>query len=630
MIIRFFIITILTAVLSACSTAPSPPSGSSPADADLSTDGQASPAQEDPNSFLQLAKQASGAEKDQHLLRATTLFIQAGDYSSARSTLALINIELAEASTLRLHQIHSANIAVGTGKPRLALKLLPFSSILPKDQQIMVYQIRAQAFLHAGYPVESTKTRVQMDALLTDEAQKQSNHQAIWETLSLLPETTLHQLSLTPLHPVFLGWIELAKVAKRGQIDWQHLQDGIAKWRQRYPNHPAAKIFIAELDSKQVELLERPAHIAVMLPFSGAYAQISAAIRDGFMSAYYQHPDKERRPKISFINTDTRTGIWNNYKTAVDKGADFIVGPFQKASVNILAQSEQLDVPTLTLNYGQQQSQVTKNLFQFGLLPEDEARQIAELAFRQGRLHAAVLIPEGKWGERLRIAFQQRFEELGGTVINAQTYTPAKNDFKRPIQNLLNISQSISRHRRLKNLLRTDLKFTPYRRQDVDMIFIAATPRDARQLKPQFRFHYAGELPVYATSHAYTGKLDKNADRDIDELYYCDMPWILNPTNKIKQSLNRYWPDQQRHTRLFALGVDAYNMIPFLGRLQAKSYERFSGQTGNIYLDPFKRLHRELLWAQFIRGVPTLIDLNTLPEIIAIETGLPEQQSQQR
>ena len=162
------------------------------------------------------------------------------------------------------------------------------------------------------------------------------------------------------------------------------------------------------------------------------------------------------------------------------------------------------------------------------------------------------------------------------------------------------------------------------------MIFIAATPRDARQLKPQFKFHYAGELPVYATSHAYTGKLDKNADRDIDDLYYCDMPWILNPGNQIKQSLNRYWPEQERHSRLFALGVDAYNIIPFLGRLQAKSYERFSGQTGNIYLDPFKRLHRELLWAQFIRGVPTLIDLNTLPENIALETGLPKQQSQQR
>jgi hypothetical protein len=157
------------------------------------------------------------------------------------------------------------------------------------------------------------------------------------------------------------------------------------------------------------------------------------------------------------------------------------------------------------------------------------------------------------------------------------------------------------------------------------MIFMAATPRDARQLKPQFKFHYAGELPVYATSHAYTGKRDANADRDIDDLYYCDMPWILNPAPHLKQALLTYWPEQQQYTRFFALGTDAYNLIPFMGRLQAKSYERFSGQTGNIYLDPFRRLHRELLWAQFVRGEPVLIDLNTLPENILLDqTGLSQ------
>jgi outer membrane PBP1 activator LpoA protein len=236
------------------------------------------------------------------------------------------------------------------------------------------------------------------------------------------------------------------------------------------------------------------------------------------------------------------------------------------------------------------------------------------MAFRQGHTHAAILIPNGDWGQRLHIAFRQRFEELGGTVINSQTYAPGNNDFKHAIQTLLNINQSYARHRKIKRLLDHDLKFIPYRRQDVDMIFIAATPIDARQLKPQLKFHYAGELPVYTTSHAYTGKLDKRADRDIDELFYCDMPWILNPPGRLKQSLTEYWPGQERYTRFFALGTDAYNIIPFMGRLQEKSYERFSGQTGNIYLDPFKRLHRELLWAQFQYGKPTLIDLNKLPE----------------
>lgn len=104
------------------------------------------------------------------------------------------------------------------------------------------------------------------------------------------------------------------------------------------------------------------------------------------------------------------------------------------------------------------------------------------------------------------------------------------------------------------------------------------------------------------------------------------MPWILNPPNKFKQSLLTHWPEQQLYTRLFALGVDAYNVIPFLGRLQAKSYDRFSGQTGNLYLDPLNRVHRELLWAQFHRGIPKLTDINTMPIDYILDETQPAHQ----
>ncbi len=620
---HYLALFVLTALLSSCAI--TPVSDDLAKVDDLGEQIDISQFEKSAEQYVELANLSTGLQRDQHLLSAAELFIIQKDFESAQLQLNAINIETADADSLRRAQILSARIALGTGDPRQALKLLQFSDILSTELQISVYKIRARAFLNAGYPLESAKTRIQLDSILSDETDREQNHQAIWEILSLFPTTTLNQLSLSPLHPDFLGWIELAKVAKQGQIDWQHLQEGIFNWRKRYPNHPAAKVFIEQLGLDQIELMERPAHIAVLLPLSGRYADIAATIRDGFMSAYYQHPDTSRRPEISFIDTGANPmAIWNHYRQAVDQGAQFIVGPFIKSAVNSLAQAAELEVPTLTLNYAQNKEEPTHNLLQFGLLPEDEARQSAEMAFRQGHSKAAVLVPEGDWGERLAVAFRQKFEELGGRVINNQTYTPAKNDFKRPIQSLFNINQSHARHRRLQRVLKTNLKFIPYRRQDVDMIFIAATPRDARQLKPQFKFHYAGELPVYATSHAFTGRIDKNADRDIDDLYYCDMPWVLNPDRQLKHSLQRYWPQQERYTRFFALGADAYNLIPFLGRLQSKPFERFSGQTGNLYLDSNNQLHRELLWAQFIRGIPTLIDINTLPEHFVENTGTPQ------
>ncbi|MCW9055236.1 MAG: penicillin-binding protein activator [Gammaproteobacteria bacterium] len=606
---------LLTLFISACTQAPLRPGDEKTGEPPVET----SVIKKTAEDYLNLAQLSTGNVRDLHLIQAAELYVSNSNFDNAQNILANINAETASIAVLRNMQMLSARIALGRGKPRDALKLLTFSEILPTTQQIEVFYLRAQAFLDAGYPLEAAKTRVQMDKYLENDNEKEENHQAIWEALSLLSETTLRQLSYAPLNKQFLGWVELANITKRAQIDWQHLQQNIYRWRQNYPQHPATKIFSQELGLRQIELMEQPAHIAVLLPLTGRYSKITGAIRDGFMTAYLQHTNKNQRPRITFIDTANQPDkIWNHYHKAIDKGADFIVGPFLKSAVSSLANGEELNVPTLSLNYAESQTQATPNLFQMGLLPEDEARQSAEMAFRQGHLHAAILVPEGPWGQRLSNSFQQRFEELGGTVINTETYISGKNDFKQPIQKLLNIDKSISRHRKLQTLLKTDLKFTPYRRQDVDMIFMAATPKNARQLKPQFKFHYAGELPVYSTSHAFTGKIDARSDRDIDDLLYCDMPWILNPSKPLKQALTQNWPEHQQYTRFFALGADAYHLIPYLKRLQAKTYERFSGQTGNIYLDSFNRLRRELLWAQFVRGKPVILDLNKLPEDLSL------------
>ena len=583
---------------------------------------------EDPQEFLQQAQISQGAARFDFWQTAIEILIRQQRFDEAQNQLNLLSAEFQNPAQQAGLQILHARLSLQQGQPQTALKQLPMSSILPEQQQIDVYKIRAKAFLAAGYPLESAKTRIQLESLLTDEFEQQLNNQATWEALSQLPLSSLQQLSQAPLHPTLRGWIELAKVSRSAQTDWQHLQENIFAWQQRYPNHPAADVFARQLGIRQLELIQRPKHIVILLPLSGQYASAAAAIRNGLMSAYYLHPDKNLRPTLSFLDTSNNTAaIWNYYRKAVEMGADFIVGPFLKTAVNHLAQSRQLEVPTLTLNYAQNTDKLTNNMFQFGLLPEDEARQAAEMAFRQGHRQAVSIVPAGRWGKRLATAFSERFIKLGGQIVNAQTYVPGKNDFKRPIQKLLNIDQSYARKRRLQRLLNTRLKFIPYRRQDVDMIFMAATPQDARQLKPQFKFHYAGDLPVYATSHVFSGRLQKAIDRDLNNMYYTDMPWMLAPDTSLKKTFKKYWPEQQRLSRFYALGFDAYNLIPYLGQLKAKPYERFSGQTGDISVDAQQRLHRELLWAQFKRSQPTLIELNYVPEDMAEKNAMDSQKS---
>ena len=626
-----FCYLILSILLASCGSLPGPQTpGTQTEPPSLSSETEEEPGliNENPEDYLQQAQQTTGQARFELLTKAINILIRQKQFTAARQQIDLLSSEYPHPYLQPSIQILQARLALYQGQPREALKRLPMAQILPTRQQIEVYQLRAKAFMTAGYPLEAAKTRVQMEPLLKDEFAQQLNHQAIWEALSRLPLSSLRQLSQAPLHPQLLGWIELAKIARSAQTDWQHLQENIFAWQSRYPEHPAARIFAQQLGIKQLELMQHPEHIAVLLPLTGQYASAAAAIRDGLISAYYQHPDKNLRPEISFLDTShNASAIWNYYRKAVDMGADFIIGPFLKTAVNHLAQASRLEVPTLTLNYAQNQEKLTENMFQFGLLPEDEARQAADMAFRQGHKQAITLVPKGPWGERLFRAFSQRFTELGGQIVNSGTYTPGKNDFKHPIQRLLNIDQSIKRYRQLQRLLKTRLKFTPYRRQDVDMIFMAATPKDARQLKPQFKFHYAGDLPVYATSHAFSGKINPAIDRDLNELYYTDMPWMLTPNPAIKKIFKKYWPEEERLSRFYALGYDAYNLIPYLAQLKAKPYERFSGQTGNIYIDDKQRLHRELLWAQFIKGKPELIELTYVPEEAANDDAMDAKKS---
>ncbi|HBM24713.1 MAG TPA: hypothetical protein DD411_14230, partial [Alcanivorax sp.] len=46
--------------------------------------------------------------------------------------------------------------------------------------------------------------------------------------------------------------------------------------------------------------------------------------------------------------------------------------------------------------------------------------------------------------------------------------------------------------------------------------FLVADPNEGRQIKPALNFHYARDLPVFATSHLYNGTPAPRRDQDLD------------------------------------------------------------------------------------------------------------------
>lgn len=494
-----------------------------------------------------------------------------------------------------------------------ALRLLPDPARAPGPElRTRILAIRADAYAMTGRAGRALADRIRRERLLDTPAAIDANHEAIWTVLRGLPAARIEELAATEAAPILQGWAELALAARRARSGDAAVRATLEKWRGRFPDHPANERFVASIAEQVRAALTYPERIALLLPLSGALAESAGAVRDGLMAGYYAQPERIERPRITVYDTgDQGLEPAEAYRRAADAGADFVIGPLRKPAVAAIAALGERPAPVLSLNYlpGDAPDAPDK-LYQFGLLPEDEARQAADAAVQNEHFNAVALVPAGEWGTRMVDAFRERFESLGGTVLEVSRYNSKASDHGRVIKRLLNLDSSYRRERLLQSRIGREVRFEPRRRQDVEVIFMAAMPRQARLLEPQLEFHRAGDLPVYATSHVFTGSEDQEADWDLNGLYFTELPWILDNLDEpdgLYRRLVEYWPGaRERHTRLYALGIDAFALLPHLDRL-ARRDAIFNGRTGHLSLDDRNRLHRQLRWAVFVEGRPAQV-----------------------
>lgn len=552
--------------------------------------------------YLSLALKTQPPLRQQYQLIAAETMLETEQLNQAEQILQWINIDELNTQQAVRYQLLSARIALFKQQAEHTLRIL--TKPLPVDTApeyfLDFHQLRAQAYNRLGNHLETAREHLLREQYLTSRDIIFQNQEAIWQNLSMLSETALKKLIIQPPPDPFSGWMALVIITKASGLSRTEIKQQLKEWRQTYPEHPVQNSIFNNLLERSQTLASRPEHIALLLPLSGRFARAGEAVRDGIMAAYYEDADANNDVKIRVYDSgdDSRQAM-ANYQRAVKNGAEFVIGPLDKGSTNALAQRRELPVTTLSLNYGEKQD-IASNMFQFALPPENEARQAAEQAWLDGHSTGAVLVPEGAWGERVYQAFQERWVALGGQVVAEGRYDAKKSDFSAPLKQLLNLNQSEQRHRDIQNVIGKKMEYTPRRRQDIDFIFIAAFPRQARLIRPQIRFHHAAKIPVYATSHIYSGKIDRNSDRDMDGIIFGDMPWTLGRVKKDK-ILSGYSHQLQR---LIALGIDAYRLIPQLGLLAHYPHERFPGVTGSLRVDPEHRVQRQLIWSKFKRGIP--------------------------
>ena len=553
-------------------------------------------------------------------LDAGAIYAAAGRQDALERCLGLLSDATLPPDDAALRSALRADAALLRDNPLAALSSLaePEPSLRPATKARLQH-VYARALFRLGDVGAAVQALVDREQWLQGQDALDANRALIWTSLLDAPLGSGLLEQRDDLSAVTNGWVQLARIARSAWVDSEALDAAWRDWWAQYVPHPAQPDYTSQAQQLANRSSRMPARVALLLPQSGRLAAAGAAVRDGFMATWLQAGGGSRIQVYDTASGDLASLVGR----ALADGAEVIVGPLTKPDVEAMSRLDTGTVPVLALNqlderpvYGDSVAP-PGSFYQFALSPEDEARQVAEAASAQGLLRAIALAPDNDAGRRTLDAFRVRLAELGGTTLDARLFEDDTNDFAEALRGMLHIQASRDRAREVARALGTQPKFQPRRRADIDFVFAPVHASDARQIKPQLEFHFAGDLPILSTSRVNDDTGGSAAD--IDGIRFVDMPWVLSDDprlDRLRQPIRQLWPTQaQRLGRLYAFGVDAYQLLPLISAGAVAAGQFIPAATGKLFIRPDRRVGRSLAWAQFRGGeVVPLQDMALGPE----------------
>ena len=555
--------------------------------------------------FEGLARDSNGDDSTRFLLRAVNEWLAANQPADASR--AYDSVGATSNSGLRAqYAMLAVALRLARGDAPGAWGLMTSLAVptgSPENGQY--WALKQRAALAVGRANDAILAQPSLESALPSDSERESSRRALLRALQLAPDRGIKLEPQTAGRDANLrGWLELGLIAYQAQRG-ARVGPALVSWRTRFPQHVAQNLATQDAIMPPVAALAPPvaagAHVAVLLPLSGRAAAQAAQIRDGLLASWFASPTGTV-PPLRFYDT-AQLPVAEALRLANDSGADQIIGPLLREEVQAAADYSGARPPLLALNFLAVDRPPPETLVQFALSPEDEARSVARRALADGRRRAIALVPASDWGQRVLAAFTEELNSGGGTVLASGSYAVSDADHSAEISDLLRINDSKARARRVEALIGGSVNAQPRRRGDIDFIFVPSNASQARQLRPQLRFFYAGDIPTYATSDAYDGAGAIN--QDADGLMFPDMPWVLTASaavTRAKAALRSAYGDTGApRGKLFAFGYDAWTIAVGLRAAGGTSLTPVAGLTGNLSLDANRRVRRELEWAQ-IRG----------------------------
>jgi len=552
--------------------------------------------------FENLAAERSD-ERDHYRLRAAEAYREEGNLEAAAQALAGIKARrLSPDEAIRLALIN-AEIALAQHDAAHALQFLSYpDENLPPPLRVRTLELRARAQAASGDALASARTRAALDRLLGGPDRTQNEAQIVATLQKLGPDALKQQASVLPPNDALRPWLNQA-LRSTGQA----LPQVVLR-----PNQ-AVGTMVPGQDHVMTHEGYRETHfVALLLPTGGALKAVAQPIRDGFLAAYFGDPNPERPQIRTYDSGDSPQQAVEAYQRAVADGADRVVGPLRRDGVSAVFAQGRLPVPVLALNQPERGEIPPQGSAAFGLTPDSEAAQAAEHMLERGIRRAVIITATDDWAERAALAFRAQLENHMGEIVGDVRIRDSEINYASTIRQAMSavpatgMAPSLPGAAPIAAPPSTPGSAPPVAEPPALGIFISMRPQQARLLLPQIRLAGFTGVPVFGTSHIYSANVDPGQDRDLDGVEFCDAPWLFDAVlglprySEITRVLDTV---RGAGARLFAMGLDAYALLPYMEWLSTHHDSYLPGATGQLSEDELERIQRLLTWARFDGGI---------------------------
>ena len=566
-------------------------------------------------------------------LSAAEYYIQASNYVAAADTIEPLNAALLKPVQTDRLAVINGYIAYSRGQHRLALQTLePLTLLALSTDQFPTEKTEASSEQASGglsseletaslpqVPDRIQLSTQQVDALLLSSfshqalgdfdsavaaliaregslvgAARSETTRYIWQLISALPMEQRQEIFQNSQNALVRNRFEQSLNAERAQVALAPQQ--FNRW-QELPSEQTKQ----SLESNWTA--NSPRSIAILLPITSKFESAANALKDGIE---YQHASNQSpfRPQLRFYDIGDNPNLASQYyASAVQSGADFIIGPLGKDYANQISRysydayggnssSAYQSRPSTLLLGGD--TPLNASTSRFTMSPEMEGARIAEKAWKDGHLSAGLLVTDSLSSQRTVAAFTQKWQSLGGKISKTVSYSPAQFDHTTELKQLFAVNQSEYRHSAISRTLGFKPKFTAYQRADIDFVLMIANTKTGRLVRPQVNFFSGSKVPVYATSDIFDGRQDKIENFDLNNTRFPVMPWVMQSTQIAKYA--------GRLNMLFALGADSYSVAANFEQLRQNKQLAINGKTGQVSISTSGETVYQPVWATFTNG----------------------------